>query len=578
MKALGFRLGLAFAMLPAVLRPAASQGVSTVLIPKLQQTAQVLAAGEGAAETGGLNALGVNPAALALTRPEALFQFQQLPLDTHVAMLGAGFPLRLFGVPHSFAATYLELRSSGFEGRDDTGGKTGSFGIQDRLFGLHAAGSLGLLESWEPLEIGFGYKLLSSRIQAYSATAHAFDAGVRVKHADIPLTLGLALRNFGKGPTFIEQESSLPSSILLSGAYRLAHPVTLNLGVKRLLEEKSGEYSLGLEVRPHPMLVLRTHYALAAGSPSGNGVHNLAGGVGFNLFRGLMMDYAFRPFDSALREAGAVGTHRMTLTMPFGPAEGSIARRAPVSRSRAGASLERIVDAPRALAAHETAPGRRPAAVTIRRPWSPGGGESSPELLARRRVQEGFRELRSGRISSARERFEAAQGADPLNRTVRALLPRLELAAAALPESEGTDASLRHARIGAARFVLGDYAGSSRFLAAALRADPERDDVRAFRDEVEGLLRRHPSQADFVSSTLAAARRAALAGRPSEAVDFCEEALAAEPENARAYAILGTAHFLMYDTAKARAAWNRAQGIDPHDPALREALRRYGKD
>lgn len=571
------RLGLAFAMLPAVLSPAASQGVSTVLLPKLQQTAQVLAAGEGAAEIGGINAVGVNPAALALTRPEALFQFQQLPLDTHVAMLGAGFPFRLFDASHSLAATYLELRSGGFEGRDEKGGKTGSFGIQDRLFGLHAASSLELLEAWAPLEVGFAYKFLSSRIQTYSATAHAFDAGVRVKHADIPLTLGAALRNFGKGPTFIDQESSLPSSILLSGAYRLAPPVTLNLGVKRLLVEKSGEYSLGLEVRPHPMLVLRTHYGLAAGAASGNGVHNLAGGLGFNLFRGLIMDYAFRPFDSSLREAGVIGTHRMTLTVPFGPAERGITQHRWATRSRAGAGAERIADAPRALAAHE-APSERFSAVTIRRPWSPGGGERSPEILARSRVKEGFRELRAGRISSARERFERAQGADPLNRTVRALLPRLEQAAAAVAEVEGIDEFSRHAQAGAARFVLGDYAGSAKFLAAALRADPDRDDVRALWDDVDGRLRRRPLPADFVSSSLASARRAAFAGRPSEAIDLCQEALAAEPENAQAYAILGTAHFLMYDTAKARVAWTRAQGIDPHDAALREALRRYGKD
>lgn len=578
MKALGLPLGLAFALLPALVGPAASQGVSTVLLPKLQQTAQVLAAGEGAAEIGGLNALGVNPAGMALARPEALFQFQQLPLDTHVAMLGAGFPIRFFDASQSLAATYLELRSGGFEGRDDKGVKTGSFGIQDRLLGLHAAASFGLLESWRPLEVGFGYKFLMSRIQAYRATAHAFDVGARVKHSDIPVTLGLALRNFGKGPTFIDQESSLPSCVLISGAYRPADPVTLNLGVKRLLEEKSGEYSLGLEVRPHPVLVLRAHYALAAGASSGNGVHNLAGGVGFNLFRGLVLDYAFRPFDSSLREAGAVGTHRMTLTAPFGAANDGEARRRPPARPRAGAGAERVVDAPRAMTAHEAARGRFSDVATIRRPWSPGGGAGSPELLARGRVQEGFRELRAGRISSARERFEAAQGADPLNRTVRALLPRLERAAEELPEAEGTEASMRHARAGAARFVLGDYAGSSRLLAAALRADPDRDDVRSLLDEAEGLLRRRPAQADFVSSSLAAARRAALAGRPSEAVELCEEALAAEPGNARAHAILGTAHFLMYDTAKARAAWTRAQEIDPKDPALREALRRYGKD
>lgn len=357
-------------------RAALAQGISTVLLPHLQKTAQVLALGDGAIHLEGLNAVAINPAALTVSQPEAVMQVQLLAQDTQAGMLGAASPVRSLGASQTLGVSYLELRSSGFDKRNESGDASGSFSLQDRLIGLHASRSFQIIEGIEPLDVGLSYKFLTSRIDSYSATARAVDAGLRFRLKSVPLTLGFSARNLGKGPTYIDQESRLPTSYLIAGAYRIVGPLTVTAGFKLLTVEKTDEISVGLEAWARAPLSLRAHYTFVPGGAGGSGTQNLAGGLGLNLHHGFIMDYAFQPFDGSLRAAGAVGTHRMTLTMRFGARQdGERGVRESAWRKPEPAS-DRIVDAPRDTKPVRDLPRRFEEVPTIRH-----GASQEPEDL-----------------------------------------------------------------------------------------------------------------------------------------------------------------------------------------------------
>lgn len=283
----------------------------TVVLPAFERTAAGMALGDRGAVLTGLNAIGANPAAMRVRKLELLTQHQSLPLQTHATLLALGIPLRSRRA--TAALSLLELRSARLDGRDAQGRATGQFSTADRMIGLHLSHTLSLGVAG-PFSLGAGIKRLDLRIGSEKASAWALDLGARRDAGR--LLLGLSALNLGKGPTFVAEQSKLPTSLGASVGWRPAAPWTLLAGANLLPNESRTELSFGTEFRIGAALVLRSRYGLAPGL-RGERLGSLAGGFGLRLL-GSSLDYAFEAYDAGLREAGTVGTHRLTLILRLG--------------------------------------------------------------------------------------------------------------------------------------------------------------------------------------------------------------------------------------------------------------------
>lgn len=302
----------ALAALPWAFVQAAEQVQSSLVFPRLGRTAQSLALGDAGATLEGLNALGVNPAGLSTKSVELLTQYQSLPLNTDLALAGVALPLP--SLRTTLAGTYLGHRSRGFDRRNKFGEPEGEFAVQDSMMGLHFSHDFPM-EDKNPLSLGLGLKFLKMGIADRKASSFAMDLGARYSFQTLPLSLGLSFLNIGRGPVFIQEESKLPTSLSGSLALGLFGPLTLVGSATSILPESRTDFSFGLQYQMAGVMALRGRYALAAGGPAagGTGLDNLAAGFGINL-AGHSLDYGFQAFDRGLREAGAAGTHRLTLT------------------------------------------------------------------------------------------------------------------------------------------------------------------------------------------------------------------------------------------------------------------------
>lgn len=320
--------GLA-ALLVAVSATGAWAARSTFLAPKLEKSVPALALGDGAAHLKGTHALGTNPGGLALTpRMEMTAQYNRLLLETQAGNLSLALPTSLYG-DTVFGLSYVDLRSGGFEGRDELGRRTSSFKTQDQIFGVYAARSFSMESlladsaalDFNPLQIGAGFKLIRSGIAGFSATAFALDLGVQYALGDSPFSFGLAFLNLGSGPRFTKgsEGSKLPTQINLGSAYQLAAPVMLVGALNRHVHEGKTEVVFGVQYQAGQILALRGRYAFTQGGirESRNAaLLGFAGGFGVEILENSSLDYAFTPINSELGS----GIHRFSFTMRFGKA------------------------------------------------------------------------------------------------------------------------------------------------------------------------------------------------------------------------------------------------------------------
>jgi len=315
MKTVEITLSLAIAASIGMQSTVYSETKSTLVLPKLQRTAESYALGDGAAYLKGLNALGVNPAGLHSGQSEILTQYQQLPLDTDLTYLGFARPFSSLNSTLGF--TYLALRSSHFDKRDENGKKLGEFDAQEQVIGFHFSKPLSL--NTHNFDFGISAKVLRMSADVHSASAFAFDLGTRYAFRETPLSVGLSFLNIGKGPTLVHKESKLPTSLVLSGAYTLMDPMTLLASFTHGANDNKQEFSMGVQYWVGNIMALRGRYALLKGDESlSGGFHNVAGGFGIKLYKSHTLDYSFQPFASTLRATGAIGTHRITMTFRMG--------------------------------------------------------------------------------------------------------------------------------------------------------------------------------------------------------------------------------------------------------------------
>ena len=124
---------------------------------------------------------------------------------------------------------------------------------------------------------------------------------------NLPLSLGVSLRNLGPGIKYINQSTKLPLSASFGAAYHVVTGLALGIDVKQQIYNKRTDFSFGTEYMILPIFTLRGGYLLNGSSQLMNGL-----GAGFGMrILGYRLDYAITPF-------GELGnTHRVSLTTRF---------------------------------------------------------------------------------------------------------------------------------------------------------------------------------------------------------------------------------------------------------------------
>lgn len=310
-----FRRFRALALCSSLFAPFASaSSAATLTLPKLERTAAAAALGPAASYLSGVQALGVNPAGLHSGRMEFLTQYQRLALQTDLALVGASYPVKPLGL--TAGVSYLGMRSSGFDGRDDAGRARGDFSTTEQLFGAHVSAPARAVAGGA-LQLGASAKMLRMDIGAHSGAGFAFDLGAQYRFAGRPFALGASILNLGSGPALHRAKSDLPTTYLLSGSLNLPSvTVSGNFSAERTA---GGQFSIGAEYRLAGALAFRAGYAYLPGASASPGLRNLTYGLGFQVLKRYSLDYAFQGFDDDLRASGLSGTHRVALTLRFDP-------------------------------------------------------------------------------------------------------------------------------------------------------------------------------------------------------------------------------------------------------------------
>jgi tetratricopeptide (TPR) repeat protein len=216
--------------------------------------------------------------------------------------------------------------------------------------------------------------------------------------------------------------------------------------------------------------------------------------------------------------------------------------------------------------------------------------EIQREMLAGR-YKEARALYHAGSYAEARDAYAAIIAENPEDASARFSLGRLEAIARAVPSATASARPGRAwdvARQGLPAFIQHDTATSGErgaifalWYASALV--PEDAELASLRSAVEAAA---PSAAraleppgegmDLVSQYLFAALNHIYEGRYDRAVEECTLVLGVEPENVLALKRLGSAHYLLGNADRARAAWKRALALDPGDPEIEEFLQGGG--
>lgn len=303
-------VGIAMAIVVCAAALRAEQ--NPMVFPLLDRTATAAVSGDGTAALSGLDALGANPAGLANSPRRWNATYRQLPLSTRLAATALALPLgrsRWTG-----AISYSTLESEGLEKRDASGIRGGEFRQEDQTAGVHLGGPIG--QDNTSFDVGVGLKFMRSRIDRYSGSGTAIDAGVQKRFSLLPLTVCATLLNQGQGPQLLNKRSPLPSSAGISAVYRPTPSLALLGGATHLATGDSLSVSGGAEVWIKKIVVLRGSYTAGSDAEGAQGMGQLVGGFGVRFGRALL-DYAFEPAGDDLSDAGVGATQHATLTYDF---------------------------------------------------------------------------------------------------------------------------------------------------------------------------------------------------------------------------------------------------------------------
>lgn len=190
-----------------------------------------------------------------------------------------------------------------FNGMNDQGISTGTFGAGDMAFSLTLANPME-----QDLYYGVTAKYIYSSISEANSSGLALDLGVMyVIPGDDEITLGAALTNMGSQIDYYGSEKEpLPFEIKIGGTIKPAHlPLQLNLNFHKLNEEKDSffdkfsAFTVGGEFTLSKALRFRFGYnnerrkELKIGTSAKMAGFSLGGGL---VMKGLRLDYGFNSY------------------------------------------------------------------------------------------------------------------------------------------------------------------------------------------------------------------------------------------------------------------------------------------
>jgi opacity protein-like surface antigen len=236
------------------------------------------------AAADGVDALHYNPAGLSgMERKELGFSHARWLMDSRFDFLGLALPLG----PGAIGLGAVRLGAGNQEGRDENRQAAGGFNSADSAYTV----GYGIGSKWT----GFGVNLkyLETRIGGDKAGSFAADAGGIHRFESVPLSLGLAVLNAGRGIRFLDQRDPLPLAISLGAAYRPFKKLLLALDLRHEPDNRRTDAGAGAEYAVLKGFLLRGGYSTQPYKTSD--IAGLCGGFGLRLGR-LGVDYAFAPF------------------------------------------------------------------------------------------------------------------------------------------------------------------------------------------------------------------------------------------------------------------------------------------
>jgi len=285
---------LIFAVLlavPALLFAAdPNAGTSGAQFLKIGVGARPVAMGEsfvGVADD--VNAVYYNPSGLAfIDRPELTAQRTQW-------FQGVDHQFGAFAYPTDYgafalSATTLKVEDIQKRGADES--YEGNFQAMDSAYAFSYARMLGPLSS-----VGITGRYFKEEIDAYSASAWGGDVGFLRKFVAYPVSVGLAVRDFGQKIKFRNEEDPQPLTIDLGmGANLFNYRLLLAANVAK--SNDSG-YRFGLGTEYSPVLTKSFRFTLRGGfntaQTDGSGAPGISAGAGIGI-RQLSFDFAWVPF------------------------------------------------------------------------------------------------------------------------------------------------------------------------------------------------------------------------------------------------------------------------------------------
>jgi outer membrane protein OmpA-like peptidoglycan-associated protein len=279
-----------------------TQSIGSMAMPVTQEGGTARAMSMGSAVVGvpqGSASLFWNPAGLG-----RLDDCMELGLHHNSGLGDSIYEAVVFGMRMGslggFAAS-LNLGSNGtFEGRDSVGNQIDNY----------TAGNLGASLGWgkqlfPDISAGVAIKVNRQTLASESYSAFAADLGLLWNPLP-PLNLGLTYSNLG---------TAVAGNLLDSG-WRVgaAYDVGENLLLAASSELKPGGFDrlqVGIEGFVLPILALRAGFVHNITNSQLDGLTGLTAGLGINILKNLIFDYAFLPY-------GELGnSHRLSLTYKF---------------------------------------------------------------------------------------------------------------------------------------------------------------------------------------------------------------------------------------------------------------------
>jgi hypothetical protein len=250
--------------------------------------------GASVARNTGASSIWSNPALIAFQNERSL----QLSHTAWVEGINQEFAAFSTKAGAGAFAIGLELFDSGdIDGRDDSGGETGSYSIKNGAVSLSYARPV-----FDWIAFGISYKKLYQKVYTETAGGSAVDAGFTILTPVKGLTLAASGRNYGSMEKLRDEKTKLPSNLSLGGCYEGILPSMDNKFalVADAVFPKYGDNGirLGLEVQTYDLLFLR------AGYRNDSDFEDMTFGVGIN-FDKVSADISYSPLsgisDNALR-------------------------------------------------------------------------------------------------------------------------------------------------------------------------------------------------------------------------------------------------------------------------------------